>query len=206
MKRRKPSTPFIRVLTLTKAYILLVLLFYIFSINAEVALDLDRLLDRIRVEPPARVAFTEQRQNRLLKEPMVLGGYLAYPAAGRLEKVVETPFRETLRVNGNEISITRDGEERRISLRNRASFRVMLNSIEAIMAGGGETLREHFDATVSGNDANWRIELLPRQRRLARQLLRMEVTGGAQVESIRFELPDGEWQYLEIHGDEPADG
>ena len=188
------------------SFFLLFLLFICSFSRADEPPDLDRLLERIRVEPPARVAFTEQRQNRLLKEPMVLGGYLAYPAPGRLEKVIETPFRETLRVDGDEVSITRDGAERRISLRNRASFRVMLASIEAVMAGGGDTLREHFDATVYGDDADWRIELQPRGGRLARQLEKMEVTGGAAVESIRFELADGEWQRLEIHGDEPADG
>jgi hypothetical protein len=164
---------------------------------------LDELLERIRIEPPARVPFTEQRKNRLLKEPMVLSGYLAYPAAGRLEKNIETPFRETLRVDGDEISILRDGDERRISLRNRKSFRVMLSGIEAIMAGDTALLDEHFEATVSGTIEEWRIELRPRARRLARQLLKMDVVGGEHVRSIRFEMPDGEWQLLEIHSDEP---
>ena len=135
---------------------------------------------------------------------MVLGGYLAYPVAGRLEKSIETPFRETLRVDGDEISILRDGKERRISLRNRKSFRVMLSAIEAIMAGNTAMLDEHFEATVSGTVEDWRIELRPRARGLARQLLKMDVTGGEHVQSIRFEMPDGEWQLLEIHSDEPG--
>ena len=135
---------------------------------------------------------------------MKLGGYLAYPAAGRLEKSIETPFQEMLRVDGDEISILRDGEERRISLRNRKSFRVMLSGIEAIMAGNAAMLDEHFEATISGSVEDWRIELRPRDRRLARQLLKMDVTGDAHVRSIRFEMPDDEWQLLEIHSGEPS--
>ena len=204
--RSFPTRTHERLFSLNIFFNLLFLLFLSSSLNAEQPPDLDQLLERLRVQPPTRVAFTEQRQNRLLKEPMVLSGYLAYLAPGRLEKTIETPFRETLRVDGDEIAIMRDGEERRISLRNRASFRVMLNSIEAIMAGGGDTLREHFDITVSGDDAAWRIELLPHARRLQRQLLKMDVTGGAQVESILFELPGGEWQRLDIHPGERVDG
>jgi hypothetical protein len=200
-----PKRHHTRVFTSGKFSIALFLLFLSFQVSAETPPELNHLLDRIRVEPPARVPFTEQRKNRLLKEPMVLTGYLAYPEAGRLEKVIETPFREALRVDGDEISIERDGERRRISLRNRKSMRVMLASIEAIMASGSATLESYFDATVSGDAAHWRIELLPRDRRLARQLSRMEVSGGEQVDSIRFEMPDEEWQLLQIRHHEPVD-
>ena len=195
----------IRVFTSYKSYILLFLLFYIPPISAEPPPELNQLLERIRVEPPALVPFTEQRKNRLLKEPMVLTGHLAYPEAGRLEKIIETPFREALRVAGDEVSIERDGERRRISLRNRTAMRVMLTSIEAIMDGDSATLASHFDATVTGNEARWQIELLPRERRLARQLSRMVVSGGEQLDSIRFELPDDEWQLLQIRRDGPVD-
>ena len=94
---------------------------------------------------------------------------------------------------------------RRISLRNRKSMRVMLASIEAIMASGSATLESYFDATVSGDAAHWRIELLPRDRRLARQLSRLEVSGSEQLDSIRFEMQDDEWQLLQIRRDGPVD-
>lgn len=185
--------------------IFMLLLFLSFSISASEPIPLNDLLDRVRVTPPAEVPFVEQRHNRLLKEPLVLTGHLAYPAPGRLDKVVETPFRETLRVDGGEIAIERDGRERRLSLRGRGSFRVMLQSIEAIMAGGAATLEEHFEASVSGDDARWLLALVPRSKRLAKQLGRIEVSGVEdRVRSIRFDLADGEWQLLEIgHG--PAD-
>jgi hypothetical protein len=183
-------------------------LFFLFICNSLFASEppeLATLLARVQVTPPAQVAFTEQRQNRLMKEPLVLSGRLAYPGAGRLEKIVEEPFRETLRVDGDEIAIVRDGSERRVSLRNRKTFRVMLGSIEAIMAGGAATLEEHFEARVSGDDERWRIDLQPRSRRLAGQLEAMAVSGvGDRVESIRFTLPDGEWQLLEIRHEEPV--
>jgi hypothetical protein len=186
--------------------IILLLLILIQSGNASEQLDLDELLERVRVTPPARVAFVEQRKNRLLSEPMVLSGYLVYPAAGQLAKIIEQPFQETLLVDRDEIAIVRDGVERRLSLGNRKTFRVILQSIEAVMAGGAETLDEHFEAVVEGDDSAWRINLVPHSKRLSRQLIRMEVWGaGDSVEGMRFEMPEDEWQSLEIVHDGPPD-
>jgi len=196
-----------RVFTFKLVYILLVLLLLFYDASANQPFELASLLERIRVEPPARVAFSEQRQNRLLKEPMVLGGHLAYLDAGHLQKVVETPFSETLSVEGDEIALSGNGRERRLSLRNRQSFRVMLQGIEAVMAGDVAVLEEHFEVALTGDEANWRIDLVPRSGRLAKQLQGMTVAGaGDRVQSIRFELADGEWQRLELlHDGAPDD-
>jgi len=205
MKARPYSNK--RVFTFKLVYILLVLLLLFYDASANQPFELASLLERIRVEPPARVAFSEQRQNRLLKEPMVLGGHLAYLDAGHLQKVVETPFSETLSVEGDEIALSGNGRERRLSLRNRQSFRVMLQGIEAVMAGDVAVLEEHFEVALTGDEADWRIDLVPRSGRLAKQLQGMTVAGaGDRVQSIRFELADGEWQRLELlHDGAPDD-
>jgi hypothetical protein len=36
-------------------------------------------------------------------------------------------------------------------------------------------------------------------------LSRLEVSGGEQLDSIRFEMPDDEWQLLQIRRDGPVD-
>lgn len=205
MKARPYSNK--RVFTFKLVYILLVLLLLFYDASANQPFELASLLERIRVEPPARVAFSEQRQNRLLKEPMVLGGHLAYLDAGHLQKVVETPFSETLSVEGDEIALSGNGRERRLSLRNRQSFRVMLQGIEAVMAGDVAVLEEHFEVALTGDEADWRIDLVPRSGRLAKRLQGMTVAGaGDRVQSIRFELADGEWQRLELlHDGAPDD-
>ena len=81
------------------------------------------------------------------------------------------------------------------------------DDIEAVMAGDGAVLQEHFDVSLSGDDTDWRIDLVPRSGRLARQLQGMSVAGaGDLVHSIRFELADGEWQRLELlHEEAPGD-
>lgn len=163
------------------------------------ALEIGSLLERIRVAPPDRVAFHELRYNSLLKEPMELSGYLEYPEPGKMRKVIEAPFQEALLVDGDSIEIVRDGRTRRLSLRNRKPALVMLQSIESLLAGNAESLNRYFEPLLHGSEEAWRLQLTPKPERLARQLSGITVCGGRDaIDSIRFDMHNGEWQLLQI--------
>jgi len=174
------------------------------SPGAVFALELGEVMDQIRVEPPSRTAFREERFNPLLQDPLVLTGYLEYPEPGHLVKVVETPFHESMEVDGDQVEISRDGKKRRLSLKNRKPMLVMLQSIESILSGQADALAEHFDTELTGTADNWQLQLVPRSRRLARHLDSMTVKGnGETVDSILFQMDNGDWQRLEILPPEP---
>jgi len=174
--------------------------------GAAFALELSEVMDRIRVEPPNRAEFREERFNALLQDPLVLTGYLEYPEPGHLVKVVETPFQESMEVDGDQVEISRDGKKRRLSLKNRKPLLVMLQSIESILSGQADALAEHFDTGLTGSADDWQLRLVPRSRRLAKHLESMTVKGDCEtVGSILFQMDNGDWQRLEIlsHAPEP---
>ena len=163
------------------------------------ALELDDVMDQVRVEPPGRVAFREERFNPLLQDPLVLTGFLEYPEPGHLVKIVETPFHESMQVDGDEVEISRDGKKRRLSLKNRKPMLIMLQSIESILSGQADALAEHFETELTGDVDDWQLQLVPRSKRLARHLQGMTVKGdGTSVGSILFQMDNGDWQRLEI--------
>jgi len=167
-------------------------------------LQLQAVLDRTMIDPPARVAFREVRHNRLLQDDLVITGYLEYPAAGTLRKVIETPFEEAYLVQSDRVEIQRDGVTRTLSLKKSRSLRTMLDGIEAILAGEGEQLASVFDYQLSGAADAWQLQLVPRSRRIARQLTGLTVTGDDEsVVSIHFDLRDGEWHRMDIHKNDP---
>lgn len=168
------------------------------------ALELATVLENSTVSPPARVGFREERHNRMLKEALVLTGYLEYLEEGRLRKVVETPFRESFLVEGERIEVTRDGEVRTIALGRSGSLSAMLGGIEAILAGQADRLESVFHYTMDGSSDDWSLQLTPRSRQISRHLLGLTVVGDeSSIISIRFDLQDGEWHLLEILRDEP---
>ena len=166
---------------------------------AAFALELGDVMDQVRVEPPSRVAFREERFNPLLQDPLVLTGFLEYPEPGHLVKLVETPFHESMEVDGDEVEISRDGKKRRLSLKNRKPMLIMLQSIESILSGRADALAEHFETALTGCADDWQLQLVPRSKRLARHLQGMTVKGdGKSVASILFQMDNGDWQRLEI--------
>lgn len=163
------------------------------------ALELSDVLERTRVSPPDRVNFKETRHNPLLKEPLELTGYLEYAQVGQLRKVVESPFQESMLVDGDTIELVRDGRTRRVSLRNRKSMLTMLQSIESLLAGNTEMLERLFELELAGTADNWQLRLTPIAARLAKQLNQLTVCGGGRaINDIRFDMQNGEWQHLEI--------
>lgn len=169
------------------------------------ALDLQTILERTMVTPPARVAYREERHNRMLEEALVLTGYLEYLDDGQLRKVVETPFEEAFLVRSDRVEIERDGETRVLSLSKSRSLKTMLGGIEAILAGKSELLEKIFDYELTGAEDDWSLRLQPRSRRVARQLSALTVKGDAEsVTTIRFDLSDGEWHLMEIRRREGA--
>ena len=167
-------------------------------------IELATVLEHTTVSPPSRVGFREERHNRMLKEALVLTGYLEYLAEGRLRKVVETPFSESFLVHGERIEVSRDGKVRTIALHRSEALRTILVGIEAILAGHIEKLESAFRYTISGTITDWSLELTPRSRQVLRHLNSITVVGDeTSITSLRFELDDGEWHLLEIMPSEP---
>jgi hypothetical protein len=163
------------------------------------SLDLEAVLENTAVTPPSRVGFVEQRFNRLLKEPMVLTGYLEYVEIGQLRKVIENPFAEAFFITEDYIEIERGGKTRRLSLRKSKSMRTMFGGIEAILAGQTDKLTSLFEYELSGTSDAWTIRLEPLSGRISAHLIAMLVEGDEDsANSIRLELKDGEWSLMEL--------
>lgn len=180
--------------------LLFVCLFLAFASPAlPTTLDLQAILDKTAISPPARVGFREVRHNRLLKEDLIFTGYLEYPQSGTLRKVIETPFEESYLMQSNRIEVQRNGETRDLSAQTGRALSTTLGGIEALFAGDAGQLMAVFELELSGTLDDWSLRLLPRSNRIARQLLGLTVSGDAtSVRSIRFDLKDGEWHQMDI--------
>ena len=162
-------------------------------------LDLQSVLDKTTITPPSSVNFREVRHNRMLRDDLVITGYLEYLQEGSLRKVIEAPFEEAYLIRPDSIEIDREGVTKTLSLRKSRTLRTMLGGVEAILAGQTEQLKSVFEYELSGVADNWSLQLRPRSRRIAKQLTGLTVSGNDEsVTAILFELKDGEWHRLEI--------
>ena len=168
-------------------------------------LSIESVLDRTTITPPSRVDFREVRHNRMLKDELVMTGYLEYLQTGSLRKVIEVPFEEAYLIEADRIEIDRQGVIKTLSLRKSRTLRTMLGGIEAIIAGRAEQITAVFDYELGGVENDWSLLLRPISKRIARQLTSITVSGdGKSVTAIRFDLKDGEWHMMELQKSDPT--
>ena len=166
------------------------------------ALELQEVLRATAVEPPARVRFREERHNPLLENPLILTGYLEYLGPAQMRKVIETPFEEAFLIDAAHIEVEREGKVQRIPLRQARSLQSMLVGIEAVLAGNESRIEKDFRYELGGEKQAWSMRLEPLSRRVARNLASILVQGNASnVQNIRINLSNGEWQLIELLAD-----
>ena len=163
------------------------------------SLELKVVLGNTAVTPPAHVGFREERHNPMLKEPMILEGYLEYLKPGQLRKVIEAPFSESFLITEDFIEIERHAKTRRLSMSKSKPIRAMLEGIEAILAGRTDKLVSLFRYELSGTSCSWSVRLEPLSSKVSAHLTSMLVKGDeSSVNSIRMEMKGGEWSLIEI--------
>ncbi|MCP5477489.1 MAG: fatty acyl CoA synthetase [Rhodanobacteraceae bacterium] len=178
------------------------LLPFLAATSQAAAPDAATLLAAIAQPAPASTGFFERRESPLLAEPLLLRGLLEQPRAGSLTKAVEWPYVERMSIVDGKVSVERDGERtRRFSLK-RAPELVAINAgFEAMLDGDAAALREYFSVDVSGDDAQWRIELTPSSPRLAKKVESMALLGsGNDLRCVDLIQQGGETSRMWVGG------
>lgn len=153
-----------------------------------------QLLAALRQPPPSRSVYFEQRESPLLSEALGFEGELERPAPGVLVKRVDTPYRETARIEGENVVVEREGKSaRKFSLRRAPELRALTASIEAVLGGDLDLLQRHFTLAMEGSAAAWSLQLTPLDKRLARKVERLRFRGaGTELRCMELVLTGNE--------------
>lgn len=146
------------------------------------AVDAGQILREIAAAASAEVRFTETRTSRLLKTPLVSSGVLRYGPAGRLQKDTLQPFRETVVIEGGQVTIERDGAQTVVPLVADSAPAVLVQALRAVLGGQVQELQAHYRVAAEGSPDDWRLDLQPRADGSP---LRLRLTGsGGDVRDI----------------------
>lgn len=122
--------------------------------------DLLALRSRVLEE---RVAFVQERHSWLLEKPLVSRGELYYRAPSLLEQTVTTPFPSYVRIDGDDVTLTRDGETQQVSLRQYPQIARQAVALRGVLSGDRQALEHEFDLDLHGSSAAWFLRLTPRE-------------------------------------------
>ena len=136
----------------------------------------------------------EVRYSALLTTALVASGELEHRADGSLVRRVLDPYRETTTLQDEQVLVEREGSKsRRVSLDRAPELRGMLASFGALLQGDLAMLDRYFKVTTLGSDERWRIDLSPRDAKLAARLSAIHLDGALdRPRCMTMVEPDGD--------------
>jgi len=143
---------------------------------------------------PARTAFAEARFMKMLAQPLVVSGELAWLGGDRLERRVDHPSRETSTIADGEVTQQREGREaRRFSLKRAPQLQLLLDSFVALLGGDATRLEQSFQIRHDVRGEDWTLSLTPRDAALAHAIGHIDIDGhGHEPRCLRMQEADGD--------------
>jgi len=138
----------------------------------------DTLLASIARPPPATTAFIEVRFSQLLARPLIVRGELEHLRGGALIRNVTEPFKERTEIDGDRVSVEREGKPPRyFSLQSIPGLAGLLGGFAAVLGGSRAAVEQDFNLALQGDTAHWRLELRPKSPRQSRYVHDIAIYG-----------------------------
>jgi outer membrane lipoprotein-sorting protein len=147
-----------------------------------------------------KARFVEKGFVSLLKEPVESSGTLSYERPDKVEKRTENPRPESLRVEGDKLTLTQaDGTVRSVSLSSMPEIEAYVESIRATLAGDLPALRHVYNVALEGARDGWTLQLTPLGPDV-REMVRLIVISGQQnrIGEITVYQTDGDRSVMTI--------
>ena len=165
-----------------------------------------QLMALLAANAGGRATFVEHKYLAILDAPVVSRGELVYIAPARLERHTVSPRAESMVLDGDALTITREGRSQQLRLRDYPEISAFIDSIRGTLAGDRSALERNWQLSVSGGPARWTLYLLPSDPKLATLVSRIQADGrGADVRSIEILQADGDRSVMQIERIAPAD-
>jgi len=149
-------------------------------------------LQRVQV---MRSQFTQQKQIKILKKPLISKGIVVFSQQQGLYWQIDSPLHSITIFTKQGIFEKKDGVVMRHTQAKTGNFGELLT---AIFAGDTATLAGYFDVYFSVETDGWRIGLRPKTELLQQALRKITLQGRQHVEEVVIEELRGDVTQLQF--------
>jgi len=161
--------------------------------------NLDQLMQSLALAKSGRAAFVEKKTIAMLDRPLESSGELRYIAPNTLEKRTIKPKPETMRVEGDVMTIERGRQKFTLSLQDHPELAAFIDSIRGTLAGDRKALERSYKLKLEGGAERWLLSLSPIDAKMATQIHLIQISGSADnVRSINIIQTDGDRSLMTI--------
>jgi len=169
------------------------------SAAEEAPWDLARLMSEFAQVQTSRAKYSEIRRVAALRQPIMLSGTLYYSRPDRIEKQQILPFRETVHVEREQLTVEREGKTRTVALAGAPPLAALIESLRATLAGDRAELERLYEVRLEGPRERWSLKLTPRDTEIANLIRSIRFAGsGPRVSRVEFLEPGGDSSVMTI--------
>jgi outer membrane lipoprotein-sorting protein len=166
---------------------------------ADAPWTLDRLMNTLGAKKSGRAHFTETRYLKIAQEPLESSGELVFVAPDHLEKHTASPKPENLVVDGDMLTVDRNGRKVTIPLRNYPELGAFIESIRATLAGNRFALENAYTVSIDGKGDDWTMTLVPTDSRMKQKVSSITLAGsGAALARVEIKQADGDRSLMRL--------
>ena len=162
--------------------------------------DFAQLMAQLAQVQASKARYSEVKRVAVLREPLHFSGTLSYARPARIEKHQALPFKEVIRVEGELLSLEREGRTRSVALQGVPLIAALVESLRATLAGDGAELERLYTVKLEGTRQRWTLKLVPRDFEVAGVVRSIVIAGsGSRVARIEILEPGGDSSVMTIH-------
>lgn len=163
------------------------------------AFELPDLMALLATHTSGQARFSEQRFVKGFDAPLTSSGTLSFSAPDQFIRRTLEPRAESLAVDGNQLTLTRNGRSRSVALDAAPEAAAAVEAIRGTLTGNAAALQREFDIGVAGDAERWTLTLTPRDARAAASLASVRLVGRRDaVQSVETRLADGDRALMTI--------
>ena len=163
------------------------------------ALAVPELMALLAQKRSGEARFTEQRHVKGLDAPLSSSGTLSFAAPDRFTRQTTAPRSESMVVEGNIVTLTRNGRTRSLALDASPEMEAIVEAVRGTLTGNAASLQQHFNLAVAGTPEQWTLELKPATPRLAVMLDSVRIAGRrGELRTVEMRLADGDRSLMQI--------
>jgi len=162
--------------------------------------DFAQLMAQLAQVQASKARYSEVKRVAVLREPLHFSGTLSYARPARIEKHQALPFKEVIRVDGEVLTVEREGKTQSVALQGVSLIATLVESLRATLAGDGSELERLYAVKVEGTRQRWTLRLTPRDFEVAGVVKNIIITNsGSRVARIEILEPGGDSSVMTIH-------
>ncbi|MDE2050207.1 MAG: outer membrane lipoprotein carrier protein LolA [Gammaproteobacteria bacterium] len=154
---------------------------------------LDQVMKLLAQRKHGQVSYVERDYLSILDQPVRSSGVLVYEAPDHLEKRTLTPKRESLILEGDELTVRRGRRTYRMEMSAYPQVAPFVDAIRDTLAGNEEALEKVFEVGFTGTLEDWRLRLVPLDKEVARKVQQVQIEGARdEIRTVEILQRDGD--------------